>query len=77
MNSSEIRALYSQIRELVVRSSGEPELRGEIDRKIQRLRALQDAEADALEHRFEERLRLKPGSGWALLQRIKDRLGDA
>lgn len=74
---TEIRTLYSQIRELVVRSSGEPELRGEIDRKIQRLRALQEAEADELERRFEERLRLKPGSGWALLQRIKERLGDA
>lgn len=74
--SSEIAGLYSQIRELVARSRREPELRSEIDRLTERLRHLQESEADALERRFEKRLRLKPGTGWAHLQRIKQRLGD-
>jgi len=76
-SSSEIPALYSQIRELVARSANEPGLSSEIDRQIQRLRSLQEAQAEELERRFEERLRLRSGSGWAHLQRIKERLGDA
>jgi len=71
-SSSEIPTLYSEIRELVARSPREPELRAEIDRKIQQLRVLQEAEADALERRFEERLRLRSGTGWAHLQRLKE-----
>jgi CheY-like chemotaxis protein len=77
MTSTEIPALYTQIRELVSRSKDEPELRDEIQRRIERLRRLQEAEADEFERRFEERLRLKSGTGWAFLQRMKERLGDA
>jgi CheY-like chemotaxis protein len=76
MPSTKIPALYSQIRELVARSNHEPELRGEIDRRIELLRQLQEAEADELERRFEARLRLKSGTGWAFLQRMKERLGE-
>jgi hypothetical protein len=76
-SSSEIPALYSHIRDLVARSAHEPELRSEVDRQIQLLRALQEAEADELERRFEARLSLPSGSGWAHLERIKRRLGDA
>jgi CheY-like chemotaxis protein len=76
MTSTEITALYSEIRELVSRSSREPELCSEIDRRIELLRRLQEAEADELEFRFEARLRLNSGTGWAFLQRMKERLGD-
>ncbi|HKV07842.1 MAG TPA: hypothetical protein VJ725_06885, partial [Thermoanaerobaculia bacterium] len=62
--------------ELVARSVQEPELRGEIDRKIQRLRVLQEAEADELERKFEERLLLRSGIGRAHLRWIKERLGN-
>ena len=75
-SASEIPVLYSQIRELVARSVQEPELRGEIDRKIQRLRVLQEAEADELERKFEERLLLRSGIGRAHLRWIKERLGN-
>jgi flagellar motility protein MotE (MotC chaperone) len=73
---AEIARLYSQIRELAARMKGEPELNKEIDRLTENLRVLQEAEADELERRFEKRLRLKPGTGWAHLSRIRERLGD-
>ena len=73
--SSEIAELYAQIRELVARSANEPALRDEIGSKMQRLRSLQEAESEALERRFEEQLHLKSGTGWAHLQRIRERLG--
>lgn len=75
--SSEIARIYSQLRKLVGRSRREPELRGEIDHLTKRLRELQELDADSLERRFEKRLRLKPGTGWMHLSRIKERLGDA
>jgi|GEM_PF-252142 len=75
--SSEISMLYLEIRDLIAQSSHEAEVRREIDQKLQRLRTLQEAEAEELERHFEERLRLKSGAGWAHLQRIKERLGDA
>ena len=76
MNSIEIPALYSEIRDLVARSSSDPGLMGEIDRRIERLRRLQEEEADELERRFEARLCLKSGTGWAFLRKMKERLGD-
>jgi hypothetical protein len=77
MNPTEIPVLYSQIRELVSRSNREPELRDEIQRRTERLRRLQEAEADELERRFEARLHIKSGTARAFLQRMKERLGDA
>jgi hypothetical protein len=74
---SAIPRLYAQIRELVARSANEPALRAEIDQEVQRLRALQEAESEALERRFEEQLHLRSGTGWAHLQRIKERLGSS
>src|SRR5436309_7232262 len=47
--STAIRDLYSQIRALVARSRCEPELRGEIDGRIDQLRRFQEQEADELE----------------------------
>jgi CheY-like chemotaxis protein len=75
--SPEIPALYSQIRELVARSAHDPGLRTEIDHKIEELRALQEAEAEELESRFEGRLQLRSGTGWEHLRRMRERLGDA
>ena len=71
---SEIAELYAQIRELVARSAYEPALRDEIGPKMQRLRSLQEAESEALERRFEKQLHLRSGTGWAHLQRIRERL---
>lgn len=75
--SPEIPALYSRIRELVTRSAHEPGLLSEIDRKLEELRALQEAEADELERQFEARLQLRSGTGWEHLRRMRERLGDA
>jgi len=75
--TEEIERLYARIRDLVARSTREPEVRKEIETDFRRLRRLQEREAVELRRKFEERLALKPGEGWKMLEWAEKRLGDA
>ena len=67
----EITTLYAEIRGLIVRSAGEPGLGGEIDRLTERLRELQEQEANAMEKRFRAQLRVQPETVLELLARAE------
>lgn len=66
-----IDGLYDELRILVARSVSEPDLRGEIDEKRRQLAALQEEEAKLAEGRARSRLRIKPGEGYRLLERVE------
>ena len=69
-----IDQLYDQLRALVARSAREPDLRGEIDDKRRQLVALQEEEAELAERRARSRLRIKPGEGYRMLERVEQLL---
>ncbi len=66
---AQIDQLYDDIRELVVRSAENPGLETEIERKREKLREPQSAEAAAWRQRADARRHLKPGEGDHLLER--------
>ncbi len=66
-----IDQLYDQLRDLVARSAREPGLGAEIDEKRHQLVALQENEARLAERRAWSRLRIKPGEGYRLLERVE------
>lgn len=66
-----IDQLYDQLRALVARSAREPGLHGEIDEKRRLLAALQEEEAKLAERRAQSRLRIKPGEGYRMLERVE------
>ena len=66
-----IDELYDQLRTLVARSAHEPGLRGEIGEKRRQLVALQEEEARLAERRARSRLRIQPGEGYRMLERVE------
>ncbi len=66
-----IDQLYDQLRLLVARSAREPGLGREIDEKRRQLVALQEEEAKLAERRARARLRIKPGDGYRMLERVE------
>jgi hypothetical protein len=69
-----IDGLYTELRELMARLPGEPDLESEVERRFAELRQLQREEAAAMTKRFESRLDLPPGSGWAALREAQRQL---
>lgn len=66
-----IDQFYDQLGVLVARSALEPGLRGEIDEMRRQLVALQEEEARLAERRAMSRLRIKPGEGYRMLERVE------
>ena len=66
-----IDQVYDQLGDLVARSALEPGLRGEIDEMRRQLIALQEEEAKLAEQRAVSRLRIKPGEGYRMLERVE------
>ncbi len=66
-----IDQLYDQLRDLVTRSACEAGLSAEIDEKRRQLVALQEKEAQLAERRARSRLRIKPGEGYRMLERVE------
>ncbi len=66
-----IDGLYDELRALVARSGSEPGLRGAIDEKRRQLVELQEGEAELAEHRATSRLRIQPGAGYSMLERVE------
>ncbi len=70
-----INQLYDEIRDLVARSAENPGLETKIERKREKLRALQAEEATAWRQRAGARRHLKLGEGYRLLERAARLLG--
>ncbi len=66
-----IDRIYAELRDLVARSATVPGLAVEIERKREKLHALQVEEAAALRRQAESRLHLKPGEGYRALERAE------
>jgi len=69
-----IDSLYTELRALMVRLPEEPDLEDEVEHRFAELRQLQQEEAAAMRKRFESRLHLPPGAGWAALQEARRQL---
>lgn len=71
----QIDGTYDEIRDLVERSAGEPDIAAEIEQKYKQLRSFQEEAAAAMERQATARLQLKPGEGYDLLERAARLLG--
>jgi hypothetical protein len=69
--AAEIDHLYDRILDLVAGSAATPELQGEIDPLVRRLRALQQREVEDLVRQLHQRRHLERGVGWKALERAR------
>jgi CheY-like chemotaxis protein len=69
-----IDKVYDDIRDLISARAGEPGLKEAVRPLREKLRALQEQEAEAMELRFRKRLLFDPREGRKLVREIKERL---
>jgi hypothetical protein len=73
--AAEINDLYGQIRNLVAQRSGDPGLQEAVHPLRQRLRKLQEQEADVMELRFRRQILFDPRKGRELIEQAQRILG--
>jgi hypothetical protein len=66
---------YDEIRDLIVRRTGDPGLKDALHPLREKLRKLQKEEADAIELRFRSQVLFDPREGREVLRQVQSRLG--